>query len=316
MIQDISLWILWYPVRYLAWVLPLQISLTIGKYLGSLFGLLLRNRREDTTHELSLLHLAGTGKEELKRMVSRSHQLWGMSQIEVLLFPKMKLQLIDKLVPQLETAELDKALQKGRGAVLLVAHFGSNRIVLPVLGNRSYKVIQLGAPSNIWKEITPDEISSIKGKVLDLESQFEQQLPVEFIFGNMAIRRAIEALKANNVLVVAADGRGGERWAEVDFFQRKALFSLVPFILARKTGAALLPIFAIRQRNNYHKLIINQPLQHDKGIDLEEVIKEYVKILESYIRCYPCHYAEFLRFTGKRSRMGDISLFVDQGSRV
>lgn len=274
--------------------------------------MLIGNRRAVISHELSLLRLKGVGKAELERMVSRSCQLWGMNQIEVLLFPKMNPQLVNKLVPELETAELDKALKLGKGAILLVAHFGSQRMVQPALGYHDYKLLQLGAPANIWKELATEKIGVIRKKVLDLEHQFEQQLPVEFIFGNMAMRRAIAALKSNSVLVVAADGRGGEKWGQVEFFKRQAMFSLMPVLLAQKTGASLLPTFVLRQPNEYHKLTIGQPLKCDKGIDPVVVIREFVKILEDYVRRYPCHYAEFLRFVEIRSRKGDTPLFVDQ----
>lgn len=309
--KDLLLWILWFPVRYLVWILPLKLSLILGSHIGNLFGLLIGGRKKFVSNELSLLGMEKMGKAELERVVSRSYRLWGMNQIEVLLFPKMDPQMMNKLVPQVEITELDKALQKNNGVILMIAHFGSNRMVLPALGYLDYNVFQIGAPANIWKEITPDEISTIKGILLDLERKFEQQLPAKFIFGNMVMRQAIKALKANSVLVVAADGRGGDRWAEVDFFKRKALFSLMPIVLAQKTGAALLPTFVIRQANKYHRLTIAQPLECNREIGPEKVIKEYVKILESYISSYPCHYAEFLRFIGMRSRKGDTPMFVD-----
>lgn len=314
MFADISLWILWFPVRFVVWVVPLRLGLNIGKYLGSFLGVINSGRRRATFNELFLLRLDGAGKKRIEKIVSRSCQLLGMSQVEVMLFPKMSRKLLEKLVPQQSTVELDKALENGRGVILLVAHFGSNRIVLPVLGHRGYKVIQLGAPANIWKTITPDEVSRIRGKVLDLEHEFEQKLPVEFIFGNMAMRGVMKALKTNKVVVVAADGRGGDKWAEVEFFGRKALFSLMPVMLAQKTGAALLPTFAIRRFNVYQELVIEQPIECGKESDPAEVIANYAKKLESYVRRYPCHYAEFLRFMGMRAIKGDIPLFKDRGA--
>lgn len=314
MVADISLWILWFPVRFVVWIVPLGFGIKIGRCLGSLLGVINSGRRRATYNELFLLRLDGVDKKGIEKIVSRSCQLLGMSQVEVMLFPKMNRPFLDKLVPQQRIVELDKALGNGRGVILLVAHFGSNRIVLPVLGHRGYKVIQLGAPANIWKTITPDEVSRIRGRVLDLEHEFEQKLPVEFIFGNMAMRGVLKALKANKVVVVAADGRGGDKWAEVEFFGRKALFSLMPVMLAQKTGAALLPTFAIRRFNIYQELVIDQPIECGKESDPEKIIANYVKILESYVRRYPCHYAEFLRFMGMRAAKGDIPLFKDRGA--
>ena len=78
----------------------------------------------------------------------------------------------------------------------------------------------------------------------------------------------------------------------VDFFGKPASTYIGPLILARRTGAALLPAFLIRQPDLSYRLIIHPPLSSPASSrDYTRVLEEYNRLLESYIRRYPEQYS-------------------------
>jgi KDO2-lipid IV(A) lauroyltransferase len=67
-----------------------------------------------------------------------------------------------------------------------------------------------------------------------------------------------------------------------------------PAILAKRTDAAILPLFIIRQPDNSHKIIIEPPVERveDTSQDRSVVLltMKLARIIESYIAQYPAQW--------------------------
>ena len=90
----------------------------------------------------------------------------------------------------------------------------------------------------------------------------------------------------------------GSKKTEVPFFNSTLFLSQGPVSVAFKSGAPLIPAFAVRQKDNRHRIAIHEeiPLHHyesDKQA-IENGMQSYVKLLEHYVNEYPSHYGRIL----------------------
>jgi KDO2-lipid IV(A) lauroyltransferase len=65
-------------------------------------------------------------------------------------------------------------------------------------------------------------------------------------------------------------------------------------VLALRTKAAVIPSFIVRQKDDTHKIIFEEPLNLEEGRTYQETIiiniQKLTNIIESYIRKYPAEW--------------------------
>ena len=222
-------------------------------------------------------------------MVYNGFQIFSKRQMENLYWGKMSPQLIERIITIEGITHLEIALQNRSGAILLITHFGSHLLPPLALGFRGYKVNQIAGPPLIEKQ-TP-----IHSKIFKSRLKESEKLPINFITLDRSKRYLFRALRNNEILFIAFDGREGVNWIPVDFFNHKALFSPGPLKLSLKTKAPILPTFIVRQKDDTHRLIIEPPFEFELAEDEEKTLAlntaKFAKRFEEYISKYPCHYA-------------------------
>jgi lauroyl/myristoyl acyltransferase len=132
----------------------------------------------------------------------------------------------------------------------------------------------------------------------------------------MPIRNVIRLLKKNEIVFFASTGRGGKSsWHSVDFLGRKATFSPIPFKLAIKTRATLLPVFVLVS-NPIARVVIDEPLHVADGDTPEKILEQYVSRLASYVKEYPDHFAIFLYEMHTQAGWDDHPFFSDYPKKM
>ena len=310
--KDVLIWFLWYPVRYIVSVMPLSLVSCLGKFMGQLSCGLSRGKRMLMLEELRRIpHESG----EDRRIVRRAFVNRMMDDLEVFLYPRLNRKVMERMTGVRGIEHLDDGLKRGRGAILLIAHFGQNQMIMPAFGYRGYAMNQISAKPVVWKDILGEEASPMMVRSFQLRWRLESSLPVRHIDVFGFLRPAFRCLARNEVLGLAIDGGGGKRKAQFDFLGRKALFSLEPMALAMKTGAAVLPTFVLRERGGRHRIVIHEPMRlresGDRDGDLRANTQAFLDILDGYVRRYPDHYLNFIVFRKLRGRFDDTPLFVD-----
>jgi KDO2-lipid IV(A) lauroyltransferase len=175
-----------------------------------------------------------------------------------------------------------KLLEKKKGGLLLVGHFGNWELMgfmSKMIGN---PILVIAKPI---KQVRIDRwITGIR-KVAGLE----MMLPVN------AAQKVIKALSENRIIGILIDQRAKRsRGVWIDFFGRKAPTTQGLAVLALKTGAPVVPVFMVRNGFQKHRLIIKAPLELIRTGDLEKDIlantQLFTQTLESMIRQYPDQY--------------------------
>jgi KDO2-lipid IV(A) lauroyltransferase len=314
-IKDIVLWLYWIPFRKVAQVAPYGLLMALARFVGSVVFLILGKRRKARAAMLDELGVNG-GMDAVRRSFQVDYQSW----FETLIYPKLNPGNIGEIV-EIEGKEiLDTALEAGKGAILLFAHFGANQMVMAAIGHRGYAMCQLSTPPSVWVGVRKNaNFSPMKRRSFEIQWELELSLPVTHINIFGSLKKAFVCLKDNGVLGLAMDGGGGKTRTVVEFFGRKALFSTGAMDIALRTRCAMIPVFMIRLADGRHRMILHKPLELDSGADhtaeAQRGTQLFARLLEDYTRRYPCHYLKFMAYRRMMEiTENDTPFFVKDGA--
>lgn len=314
-IKDIMLWVYWNPFKYFVQRIPIRYIYLIGRCLGALLYHIARNKRKSLEYEYVFVTGEIASHKTGKETVKASFRVYVWNELEVLLFPVFNKENISYFVTCEGLENLDNALAKGKGAMLLFAHFGANQMVMPTVGYNDYKMSQLSAPPMVWKEKLPDKkFTPMSEKGLTMRWKHELSLPVTHINIFGSLKKAFLCLKKNEVLGIAIDGGGGRKRVTADFLGRKAQFSTGSIEIAMRTGCAVLPTFMLRNKDGYNKMIVQSPIRLvtvDDQRAIQKNIQLFAERLERYVLQHPDHYLNFLALRRFMSGHGDRPLFIE-----
>ena len=187
---------------------------------------------------------------------------------------------------QLEGREhLLSAVRKGRGTILVSAHFGNFPLMLARLSLEGYHTGGIMRP---MRDEKIEQLFLAKRKNLKIRTIYSQPRKA-------CVEESIGALRNNELLFIPLDQNFGTGGIFVDFFGRKAATATGPVILAMRAKAAILPCFILRQSDDTHKIIFEPEFQIQEGKNHEETvllnIQKLTSIIESYIRRYPAEWS-------------------------
>jgi KDO2-lipid IV(A) lauroyltransferase len=308
--KETGLWFVWFPLRSILKHLPIRLLYAAADVFSPLYCLLSKKRRVLVTEEVRRLYGDRYNKKELESVVKRSFRIHAKRQLENVFFGQLTKEKLDRIVSIQGFDHLQQVLQKNNGAILLLAHFGSFLLPLPVLGFKGYKVMQLGGKPLI------EGTRPIHKKIFELRKNETDKMPFQFSRADQYLGSVVRALKNNEIVVIAFDGRTGSKWIPVPLINRIAEFSPGPFNLAIKTGAAILPTFVVRGRDNNHTIVFEPPMDLEITENQEDARKKsterYSKIFERYLLRYPCHFASILYSVRQEAQRGlNRPLFID-----
>ena len=305
-----GLWFVRFPLKSLLMHLPLKLNYSLAHFFSWFLYLILKKRRDIVTEEITRLFGEQMYEKDQKRVVRKSFTIFFKRQVENLLFGEFKKSQLDHITSIEGIDNLNRALQDGKGVILLLSHFGSFLLPLPVLGYMGHKVFQVtGKP--LLEGRNP-----IHKKLFKFRKTESDKLPIHFIVANRYLGPIVRALKSNSIVVIAFDGRTGDRWIQGKLFNRTAQFSPGPFNLALRTGAAILPTFVVRRKDNKHRIIFEPRMKLEITTNKEETLKintiKYLWIFKRYLLNYPCHFAMTLYTVRNEAEKGlNRPLFVD-----
>jgi KDO2-lipid IV(A) lauroyltransferase len=261
-------------------LLPEGFALWVGRQLGIVMYYLDCEHRKVALQNLSLAFGQEKSASEIRGIARRTFQNLGMTTIEFFRIPKMDAEMFKERVKIEGLEEALRLLEKKKGALLLIGHFGNWELMgfmSKVIGN-PIMVIAKPMKKNKWLDQFITKIRNAGG--------------LEVISSVKASRKVMKALSQNRVVGILIDQRAKRSegvWA--DFFGRKAPTTPSLAVLAMKTSAPVLPVFMVRNGFQKHRLLIKEPLEliHTGDIkkDVEANTQLFNHTLESMIRQYP-----------------------------
>ena len=223
-----------------------------------------------------------------------------LAELEVVRYPTLTAANIDATAALVGREHLDRALTHGKGAIVMIGHFGANQLIMPALGHRNYPMNQISAPPTAWLGRRADgRENAVWRRVQARRHALEQVLPARHIDVFGFLRPAYTCLGRNEVLGLAFDGGGGTRWVDAQLGERTASIPTQPWQLARSTGAWIVPCTVIHDPDDAgHRVVLDEPWPIEKGADRDaDVAAAASKYVEWFTaRCVerPDHYAPYL----------------------
>jgi KDO2-lipid IV(A) lauroyltransferase len=256
--------------------LPYRVLMTMGRGLGWLLRVLpIRFRRIASRNlELCLPQITDTQR---KKILHEHFASLGMGLFETALSwwgsPKRCLQLT-----RIEGMEhLQAALAKGKGAILLCAHFTTIEM--------SGWALAVRMPFNIMYRPT-------RNAVMERFLSRNRARRLRRAIRRDDIRTLITALKDNEPVWYAPDQSYRNKGAQlVPFFEVPCATNVATSRLAKMTGAAVLPYMPERLPNNQgYKMTIYPAFENFPGDDAINDTLRYHRIIEAHVRHVPEQY--------------------------
>jgi Kdo2-lipid IVA lauroyltransferase/acyltransferase len=118
--------------------------------------------------------------------------------------------------------------------------------------------------------------------------------PVEI---GLSLRKCYELLKKNGMLAVLGDRDFSKNGFVMPFFGKNALIPKGPAVFSRRLGAAIVPCFMIREKDDSFRLIMDPPMLPDMNEEEDLAIKKLTErctaTIESYVKRYPTQWYVF-----------------------
>lgn len=272
---------IYYAARFIAFIfymLPMQLGFYVAEALGRGAFLLLSKYRKLTIDNLKSVFGEEKADEEIYHIGEKVFVNLAKNAVELVNFPRLTKDNIDKTIDFRGTEIFKKAFEKGKGIIVLTAHFGNWELVGATLRIKGYPGHTIGR--RIYFKKYDEYLNSLR-RMHDVHVVYRDESP----------RKILKILKENKIMGIVADQDVDSiDGVFVNFFGKPAFTPSAPVALAKVTGAQLIPVFIVRQGMR-HIMFVEEPIElidtGDKEKDLINNTQKWSNVVESYIRKYP-----------------------------
>ena len=264
-------------VRGLTRALPRRASLVVGDVLGRLFYILHGRRRELAVENLRTAFPSHTDRE-CRELLRSTFGHFGRHVIELLNFDAMSANQMMKLVDVEGAERVEQAMGAETGVMYYTGHFGYWELQIMVHACRFTPIVMVARTlDNPFLERLIERIRTRVGtRVIPRQG---------------AIRGLLRALIAKNSVGMMIDQHMQDRSAvTIDFFNRPASTTSAIAALALRTGAPIIPVFALPLPGGRYRMVYETPVEPPAADD-PDPIRTYTQrctdVLEMYVRRYP-----------------------------
>lgn len=271
-------WLALSCVERLARLLPRRAAVALGAFLGGVVHFV--SRKKVDAAEARCVRALGVGVTTAREIVARSYCNLGRSVMEFYRLPLLSDEG-DRLVTVRGEEHLRRAYERGRGVILLTAHFGSWELAAATVARRGFPMNAIGAEQRDGR---------ITEKIADLRAS----AGVTTIGKGFDLKAALRCLKEGEILGVLLDQDPREKGMVVPFLGLPASTPYGPVKLAHRLGAAVVPLFIVRRPDGTgHDLHLLPELEGRDGPfgeDLEADLTLCNDVLSRWIAEYPDHW--------------------------
>ncbi len=265
--------------------LPFGVIAGIGRLLGRTYYVVDRRRRKIAKANVSVVFGEELNEKQRENLAKKGCECFAMNIMDFLKLDKIVTpQNYHEFIEITGQSILRESIASGKGIIGLTGHFG-NFVLLRYL---------------CYLDIPPRGVIARKLDNPYLERFFAsiiEEHDVITIRPKGAIKRMEQLLRQKAVAVTLADHKAGRNPKGIrdgvvaNFFGIPSQTHITAPLLARRTGAIILPIFVVRKGSGRYRIEINRPLDvmrtDDEKSDLERAARKINQIFEDYIKKYP-----------------------------
>ena len=261
--------------------LPWKWVQILGRLLGEFAYFSSRKYRRITLSNLKLAFGSGKEKFQLVRIARETYVNLGKGLCEGAGFVHLSPSGMRKLVKLKGRENLDLALESGKGVIAFSAHLGNFVLMGGRLAVEGYPF------SFLLRNPESEQVARVFRYMAGLKGiGIISALPRK-----KAIAESLKHLRQNRIVCILGDQRELHSGVSVDFFGHPAGTATGPVVLAMRTGASIVPMFAVREAGDSHAVVIEPAfrlvLSGDKEKDTYVNTAGLSRIVEGYVARYP-----------------------------
>lgn len=267
-------------LQALSWLtsrLPLPAALAFGRFMGWMYGSIIRYHRRDTQQALALglPEVPSRQRSEIRR---RMYANLGMNVVEITRLPHVSEAQLAGLIDWEDEFHAHDVLAAGKGLLVLSGHIGNWDLLCSMAPRFNY-------PTTIITK-------RIKNKgVNDYWMDTRARFGLKFVPAHNSYRQCLTALRKNEIVGFILDQNMiVDEGIFVDFFGRPACTTPGLAYMSAQSGAAVVPAFMLRQPGGRHRLRVMPPIPPPpdrKPETIHAYTQQYTKVIENMIRQYP-----------------------------
>lgn len=264
-------------------LIPLKAALWVGAFLGEVSFCLWKSRRNIALENMSYAMKVGAldNRSAPEDIIKENFRNLGRSLIEVV---KLYLGFGGRILDSIEIKGIEhyrQAAARGKGVLFITGHCGNWELLALAFSQKVAHGSVVGRAQN------NPYLNSLLERV-------RRRYGNSVIYKKGALRAMISLLRRGGTVGVLIDQSVlPDEGVMTDFLGRPAWTMKAPSVIARKTGAAVIPVF-IRRTFSGHEIEIypEAPLAGEKkgtaldGEEAEKAVYEDTKLMSSYVERY------------------------------
>ncbi len=278
--------VLWMVVRSMARI-PLPVGRCLGNMLGSAASRIPAPRLRVALDNMRSCLGDTCSESELRCLYRRMFRHFGRMLFEVPHILRLGRDGLDRYVVFKGEENLTRAMDRGKGALILTAHFGNWELMSAAF------TLRFNGGGIV---VRPVDFSPADRVLNGLRTLYGG----EIIPKQRGMRRILSALRAGRPVGILLDQNVD--WYEgafVPFLGKTACTNKGLALLALKTGAPVVPMFCIRRADGRYDVVLEEPVDlvdtGDKTRDVDDNTALFSDIISGFVRAYPDHWFWFHR---------------------
>ncbi|MCP4161522.1 MAG: lysophospholipid acyltransferase family protein [Deltaproteobacteria bacterium] len=267
-----------YGIFYVLGLIPFKIRNLICYFIGTLWFYVDRRHRKVALKNMSRVY--GDKKTD-KEVLNLARSVF-IELPKIIFEAGWSLRLKKDSLPNFFKVEgvenIDEAFKRGKGVLILTAHIGSWELLTLVPGMLPYKFHDIYRPLDFEP-------------LRDFFDFFRSRFGMGLIGKRRAMREILKTLSDGEGIGVPLDQAGSRpEGVFVDFFGEPTSTNKSIARVAMKTGASVVPVFLVREKDKFRVFIDKIVETVDTGCKNDDVkvnTENYNKIIEKYIKKYP-----------------------------
>lgn len=257
--------------------LPQRAALALGSAIGWVAHLVDRRHRQIALENLAEIY-PERAPQERARIARAVFRHFGRKLIEVLRFSALTPEQMLASVEFVGDQRTSEAYARGRGLIFITGHFGFWEIhaLVHALRHPPNAVVARALDNPLLDDMLTWMRGRTGNTVIDRKG---------------GLRRILRTLHANQGVAILIDQHILSTDAvQVDFLGRPAATTSAVAAFALKTGAAVMPVFALPLDDGRYRLIYEpfvEPPDPDSPDAVRELTQRCSRVLEKYVRAHP-----------------------------
>lgn len=254
--------------------LPLWVTYGLSTIFAPAIFLIWREKREHAIENMARVLGPDSGPREARRLARRTFVNYGKYLVDMM---RLGRKALDQQYTVEGWEELQAAMDRGKGVVIIGGHFGNSDLGAALLVQRGYPVNVITEPLSPprWDKLVQQARAASGVHIIPLSS---------------VMLGAFRALRAGQILMLLIDRPLEGQGVSVEFFGHRTQVPGGAAGLALRSGAAIVAGYIVRSGNRYAanmSEIAHPDTTADPQADIEALTQRFFSWLEQAIRLHP-----------------------------